>query len=154
MLYWKVFTLACSEISPFGKLDLPKGYLTQPEEFELKWQDRSGQLDADSKLCPFVVALGTENEVRGGNGIRLLFAVSTDTPAHLPVLELERTETDPTFWTLPHIVKSEDDVLHLRQLPDFDGHLRPSRVELLLQYLTVPYLRIPYPDLGFKPRTS
>ena len=34
-------------------------------------------------------------------------------------------------------------MLHLRQLPDFDGHLRASKAELLLQYLTVPYLRIP-----------
>ena len=28
-------------------------------------------------------------------------------------------------------------------LPDFGGVLQPSEVELLLQYLTVPYLRIP-----------
>ena len=33
--------------------------------------------------------------------------------------------------------------LHLRRLPDFDGRLRPHGIELLLQYLTVPYLRIP-----------
>ena len=38
---------------------------------------------------------------------------------------------------------SEDDVLHLRVLPSFDGCLRPRESELLLQYLTVPYLRVP-----------
>ncbi len=36
----------------------------------------------------------------------------------------------------------ENDVLHIRRLPEFQG-LQPSSVELLLQYLTVPYLRIP-----------
>ena len=30
-----------------------------------------------------------------------------------------------------------------RYLPDFDGRLNGRQVELLCQYLTVPYLRIP-----------
>ena len=34
-------------------------------------------------------------------------------------------------------------MLHLKQLPSFDGALRPTESELLLQYLTVPYLRVP-----------
>jgi hypothetical protein len=39
----------------------------------------------------------------------------------------------------------EEDVLHIpsSKLPDFDGLLHGREVELLLQYLTVPYLRIP-----------
>jgi hypothetical protein len=40
-------------------------------------------------------------------------------------------------------ITSEDDVLHLRHLPDFDGRLRARDCELLLQYLTAPYVRIP-----------
>ena len=38
---------------------------------------------------------------------------------------------------------AEDDVLHLRHLPDFGGCLRASDVEYLLQVLLAPYLRIP-----------
>ena len=38
---------------------------------------------------------------------------------------------------------TEEDVLHLTNLPTFDGLLRPSESELLLTYLTAPYLRIP-----------
>lgn len=38
---------------------------------------------------------------------------------------------------------SEEDVLHLRVLPDFNGQLSQSQAELLLQYLCVPYLRVP-----------
>eukprot|EP01012_Entosiphon_sulcatum_P062087 TRINITY_DN8821_c0_g1_i1.p1 TRINITY_DN8821_c0_g1~~TRINITY_DN8821_c0_g1_i1.p1 ORF type:complete len:4205 (-),score=604.71 TRINITY_DN8821_c0_g1_i1:28-12642(-) len=40
-------------------------------------------------------------------------------------------------------IETEDDVLHIEHLPDFNGHLKPRDCELLLQYLTVPYLRIP-----------
>mmetsp|Transcript_15429 Transcript_15429/g.33214 ORF Transcript_15429/g.33214 Transcript_15429/m.33214 type:complete len:1344 (-) Transcript_15429:16-4047(-) len=40
-------------------------------------------------------------------------------------------------------IRTEDDVLHVRHLPDFGGRLRARDCELLLQYLTAPYLRIP-----------
>ena len=34
-------------------------------------------------------------------------------------------------------------MLHVRHLPDFEGRLSSRHVELLIQYLTAPYLRIP-----------
>ena len=40
-------------------------------------------------------------------------------------------------------IESEEDVLHIRELPNFDGRLTQSNSELLLSYLTVPYIRIP-----------
>ena len=40
-------------------------------------------------------------------------------------------------------IETEEDVLHLKSLPSFDGALRPREAELLFQYLTVPYLRVP-----------
>ena len=40
-------------------------------------------------------------------------------------------------------VDTEDDVLHLKALPNFDESMGARDVELLLQYLTAPYLRIP-----------
>jgi hypothetical protein len=45
-------------------------------------------------------------------------------------------------------IKSEDDLLHIRPLPTFNGTLTQRDSELLLSYLTVPYLRIPL-ILGF-----
>lgn len=36
-----------------------------------------------------------------------------------------------------------DDVLHIKQLPTFGNRISQRNTELLLQYLTVPYLRIP-----------
>ena len=54
----------------------------------------------------------------------------------------------PTFavasrFTSPHKVLTEDDVLHLRELNNFDNSLGQRDAELLLSALTVPYLRIP-----------
>ena len=40
-------------------------------------------------------------------------------------------------------ITTEDDVLHIKTLPDFGGRLKARDCELLLQYLTVPYMRIP-----------
>lgn len=40
-------------------------------------------------------------------------------------------------------VDTEDDILHIRNLPDFEGSLGARDCELMLQYLTAPYLRIP-----------
>jgi hypothetical protein len=40
-------------------------------------------------------------------------------------------------------VLRSDDVLHIRNLPTFGNRISPRNCELLLQYLTVPYLRIP-----------
>ena len=53
-------------------------------------------------------------------------------------------------YTKPSYTETEDDVLHMWELPDFGemdlGHSRAlgqHDAELLLSYLTVPYLRIP-----------
>ena len=40
-------------------------------------------------------------------------------------------------------IENEDDVLHVKQLPDFGNRVNPRGSELLLSYLTAPYLRIP-----------
>lgn len=40
-------------------------------------------------------------------------------------------------------VGSEEDVLHVKDLPTFDGKLSQSSAELLISFLTVPYIRIP-----------
>ena len=40
-------------------------------------------------------------------------------------------------------IENEDDVLHIRDLPTFDNTLGARDCELLLQYLTAPYIRIP-----------
>eukprot|EP00919_Chromeraceae_sp_WS-2016_P010528 GHVR01024575.1.p1 GENE.GHVR01024575.1~~GHVR01024575.1.p1 ORF type:complete len:1627 (+),score=452.86 GHVR01024575.1:727-4881(+) len=50
---------------------------------------------------------------------------------------------DPSNLVPGQKIENEEDVLHLKSMPDFDGRLRASDCEHLLQYLTAPYLRIP-----------
>jgi hypothetical protein len=49
---------------------------------------------------------------------------------------------DPSLL-LGEKINNEDDVLYVRPLPDFDNRLSQRDVELLLSYLTVPYIRMP-----------
>jgi hypothetical protein len=49
----------------------------------------------------------------------------------------------PSFLTHPHPVKTEDDVLHIKNLPSFNEVMGQRDSELLISYLTVPYLRLP-----------
>ena len=50
----------------------------------------------------------------------------------------------PSHYVTGHeLAETEDDVLHLQALPSFDDALPPPDAELLLSYLTVPYMRVP-----------
>ncbi|KAK7249807.1 plasma membrane protein [Aureococcus anophagefferens] len=49
----------------------------------------------------------------------------------------------PGPYCAPHAVATEDDVLHVKQLPSFGDALGQHDSELLLSYLTVPYIRLP-----------
>eukprot|EP01063_Lacrimia_lanifica_P039595 TRINITY_DN8724_c1_g4_i1.p1 TRINITY_DN8724_c1_g4~~TRINITY_DN8724_c1_g4_i1.p1 ORF type:complete len:4579 (+),score=2099.61 TRINITY_DN8724_c1_g4_i1:248-13984(+) len=46
-------------------------------------------------------------------------------------------------FTYPHEALTEDDILHIKSLPSFGDVVGQRDSELLLSYLTVPYLRIP-----------
>ncbi|CAM9947763.1 unnamed protein product, partial [Discosporangium mesarthrocarpum] len=65
----------------------------------------------------------------------------------LKVVGMSKTRAPPSGANPSNLVDrrvdTEDDVLHIQSLPDFDDRLRARDCELLLQYLTVPYLRIP-----------
>jgi hypothetical protein len=62
--------------------------------------------------------------------------LGTRTPRALP------SQANPSIL-LGERVDNEDDILHVKVLPDFDGTLGAKDCELMLQYLTAPYLRIP-----------
>ena len=49
---------------------------------------------------------------------------------------------DPSALAGEH-VDNEEDVLHVKDMPSFNGKLSASAAELLISYLTAPYLRIP-----------
>lgn len=53
----------------------------------------------------------------------------------------------PSFFVPPPLVKTEDDIIYRPSLPDFGDKfgqvLNQRDSELLLSYLTVPYMRLP-----------
>ena len=49
----------------------------------------------------------------------------------------------PSALAPPHDINTEDDVLHVKNLPSFGDNLGQADCELFLSYMTVPYLRIP-----------
>ena len=60
------------------------------------------------------------------------------------------SRADPNEYTVPTRIEAEDDLLHMWELPDFGEENNPSAkalgqhdAELLLSYLSVPYLRVP-----------
>ncbi|CAK8986138.1 unnamed protein product [Durusdinium trenchii] len=61
---------------------------------------------------------------------------------------LSRASPSVLTGSSQELVNNEDDVLFLKELPSFNGALGAADVELLLSYLTAPYLRIPL-VLGF-----
>ena len=75
------------------------------------------------------------------DGSRLLRAHSDEQPRAPPSM------SNPSYL-LGVPIETEDDVLHVEDLPDFDGRVQQRDAELLMSYLTVPYLRIPM-ILGF-----
>ena len=139
MTFWKVFVLTCDTSAPFDvSTRSPGGSATSwslRKHYCLVWQHREIK-DRESGPEYTVMIEAVEKENRS-------YAIFFDSSSNFPVRAVERTASDPTYHTAPHSLLTEDDVLHLRRLPDFDGRLRQPAAELLLQYLTVPYLRIP-----------
>lgn len=64
-------------------------------------------------------------------------------PLKGPFTERFPSKSTPQTLASPHAIRTEDDVLHIKNLPDFDGVLGQRDSELLLSYLTTPYIRIP-----------
>ena len=67
-------------------------------------------------------------------------------PEQLPMHRYPSTATPSFYVPLPPI-KTEDDVIYRPNLPTFEGQfgqvLNQRDSELLISYLTVPYMRIP-----------
>jgi hypothetical protein len=49
----------------------------------------------------------------------------------------------PSKFTTPFDAGTEDDILHIKNLPTFDEVMGQRDAELLLSYLTAPYIRVP-----------
>ncbi|KAG6968861.1 hypothetical protein JG688_00005595 [Phytophthora aleatoria] len=62
-------------------------------------------------------------------------------PANLSAL-LVKSSSNASAGSLPTVI-TEDDIMHLTDLPAYNGTLSAEESEYLMSYLTVPYTRIP-----------
>lgn len=53
------------------------------------------------------------------------------------------SDANPVILTRPNDARTEDDILHIATLPTFGDNLNQRDSELLISFLTVPYMRIP-----------
>ena len=69
-------------------------------------------------------------------------------PEALPKHRFPSTAT-PSFYVAPPAIKTEDDVIYRPNLPSFEDNKKQGQVlgqrdsELLISFLTVPYIRLP-----------
>ena len=125
---------------------LPELKPWQPKDATLKWSMDQNKYVVEAfgrKLDCLQSALSVEEQqvqakVPRGAFSKLLryIGFSGKKPRSTP------SQANPSIL-LEERVDTEDDILHVRHLPDFDGTLGPKDCELMLQYLTAPYLRIP-----------
>ena len=120
---------------------LPEMRAWHPSDPLLVWSSGSGKAALQMKVAGFgkgIPMAWLQGDQTEESGLRTFLKkmLGKGKPRVMP------SGSDPSV-IVGEPVTSEDDVLHLRHLPDFDGRLRARDCELLLQYLTAPYVRIP-----------
>ena len=132
VFYFKTFFVPTSDL-------LPELKHWTPIEAALEWTSKDDGL----KVRGFGKDLQCTGFVKHGEDKRNFFKklFNIGQPRAPP------SGSDPSAL-LGEKVETEDDVLYIKNLPTFGGTLGSRQAELLIQYLTAPYLRIPL-VLGF-----
>eukprot|EP01038_Epipyxis_sp_PR26KG_P004458 gene4458-6304_t len=118
-----------SEISSIGRMEA---------KLDFAWDDRNH--------CYKVTALGIDIHCRPDPKQKNPLTGKVIPPHELPTHRYASTATPSFYLPLPQI-KTEDDVIYRPNLPSFEDKygqvLNQRDSELLISYLTVPYMRIP-----------
>ena len=114
-----------------------------PSDAALRWSSAEGSYKVSGfgmKLeCINTVVYDEDQQVAAGgilSALKKMIGIVGEKPRAPP------SKANPSIL-VGERVDTEDDILHIRVLPDFDGTLGARDCELMLQYLTAPYLRIP-----------
>ena len=100
----------------------------------------------DSHACFTVTAMGKNLHCRPDPKQTNPLTGKVIPPEHLPTHRFPSTAT-PSFYVPAPAIKTEDDVIYRPNLPSFEDKygqvLNQRDSELLISYLTVPYMRLP-----------
>jgi hypothetical protein len=126
---------------------LPQARRWEPRDAALRW---SAEPEGGDGLLGMYRGVGGTRLVVQGFGRRLAAARPSEAGIVARLLQARPQPRAPPSGADPEAVvgpgvRTEDDVLHCpnERLPSFGSRLGPSDAELLCQFLTVPYLRIP-----------
>ncbi|CAJ1390236.1 unnamed protein product [Effrenium voratum] len=127
-MWWKFYLCTDPMVFRFQALEFSDGHLQWKIDTHPRWRKR----------CYMVKSFGQ------GNRATLLFQ-----KMEKPAMKEHRFQSEALPSNLAgQSIWSEDDVLHVHTMPSFEDRLGQADSELLLSYLTVPYLRLPL-CLGF-----
>ncbi|CAL1133950.1 unnamed protein product, partial [Cladocopium goreaui] len=122
-MWWKFYLCTDPIVFRFQPLEFSDGHLQWAIDVHPRWQKR----------CYIVKSFGQ------GNQARMLFQ-----KLEKPAMKEHRFQSEALPSNLAgQSIWSEDDVLHVHTMPSFGDRLGQADSELLLSYLTVPYLRLP-----------
>jgi hypothetical protein len=142
VFWWKYFLNTDRKVFPnFVPLDAPREVARvdrMGSQLDFNWDDNAGGYDVQS----FGVSLKCRpdpNQVDPSTGKPYL-------PEQLPTHRFPSTAT-PSFYVPLPLIRTEDDVIYRPNLPNFEDKfgqvLNQRDSELLISYLTVPYMRLP-----------
>eukprot|EP00439_Symbiodinium_sp_Y106_P081689 s297_g20.t2 len=122
-MWWKYYLCTDPVVFRFQPLEFSDGHLQWVIDVHPRWQKR----------CYIVKSFGQ------GNQAKMLFQ-----KLEKPAMNEHRYQSEALPSNLAgQSIWSEDDVLHVPTMPSFGDRLGQADSELLLSYLTVPYLRMP-----------
>eukprot|EP00397_Hematodinium_sp_SG-2012_P000007 GEMP01000007.1.p1 GENE.GEMP01000007.1~~GEMP01000007.1.p1 ORF type:complete len:5820 (+),score=1409.10 GEMP01000007.1:169-17628(+) len=125
--YWKYFM--CTDENAFPDVKHGHGPFL-PQHAQLRWELSSRR--GERRKTFYQISAFHQSDLFGNIRLKNMSATGHKYPSE--TIASRHTHT-PVF--------TEDDVLHLRTLPTFDGALGQQDSEVVLSFLTVPLLRLP-----------
>lgn len=119
---------------------LPEKKSWDPAEAALRWTSKDGNYKVKAFDRTLECVLPEEPKGKPIRGIMNRFLVAFGIKDATP--RVSPSKANPSVL-IGERVDTEDDILHIKSLPDFDGTMGGRDSEFMLQYLLAPYLRIP-----------
>ena len=119
---------------------LPDEKSWDPSDAVLRWSYKEGNYKVKAFNRTLDCVLPEEPKGKPIRGIMNRFLIAVGIKDATP--RVSPSKANPSVL-IGERVDTEDDILHIKHLPDFEGTMGGRDSEFMLQYLLAPYLRIP-----------